>query len=320
MVEGGEGFEGFKLEDLGDQFAPTVSQELSEGSASFTMGTLKLGGPKFEVERFDGRSDYMLWERQVKSVLRAMGLGKIMKDKPSDMTEEDWDDIQEQAVSIVELYLKPTVFKQVEDKKDVNELFKVLQSKYHLKELSNRLHLSLRLMSLKMKDGDTKLQDHLDAFNDLVVDLENLGEELSDERKALQLLSSLPTSYKSLSRVLLHRDKKSITYDEVVNALKTDDLQEKLVLSSQPSTSNATALNVNRGRSKVRWEGGDRYRSKSRSKSRGKSQERKELVCWKCGKPGHIKRDCKGKSTSSSSANVVASEDGDDLLDDNYIL
>ena len=93
MVEGGEGFEGFNLEDLGDQFSPMVYQELSEGSASFTMGTLKLSGPKFEVERFDGRSDYMLWERQVKSVLRAMGLGKIMKDKPSDMTEEDWDDI-----------------------------------------------------------------------------------------------------------------------------------------------------------------------------------------------------------------------------------
>lgn len=33
------------------------------------MGTLKLGGPKFEVMKYDGRMDYVLWERQVKGVL-----------------------------------------------------------------------------------------------------------------------------------------------------------------------------------------------------------------------------------------------------------
>ncbi len=80
-------------------------------------------------------------------------------------------------------------------------------------------------MSFKMKDGGTKIQDHIDAFNDLVIDLQNLGEELSNERQALHLLSSLPASYESLSRVLLHSDKKTITLNEVVSALLTDDLQ-----------------------------------------------------------------------------------------------
>src|SRR5450759_3087569 len=118
-------------------------------------------------------------------------------------------------------------------------------------------------MSFKMKDGSTKIQDHIDAFNDLVVDLMNLGEELSDERKALHLLSSLPSSYQSLSRVLLHRDRKTITYNEVVSALLTDDLQQKLVMSSQRTTSSGAALNVNRGRSHTRTKEGDK-RSRTR--------------------------------------------------------
>ncbi|CAM6128327.1 unnamed protein product [Calypogeia fissa] len=74
-----------------------------------------------------------------------------------------------------------------------------------------------------MKEGDT-LQDHIEAFDDLVVDLENLGEVLSEERKAIHLLDTLPPSYLSLSLVLLDCDKKTITYNEVVNALKSDEL------------------------------------------------------------------------------------------------
>lgn len=30
-----------------------------------------------------------------------------------------------------------------------------------------------------------KIKDHVDVFNDLVVDLENLGEDLNDECKAI---------------------------------------------------------------------------------------------------------------------------------------
>ncbi|WP_368858972.1 hypothetical protein, partial [Burkholderia sp. GbtcB21] len=52
----------------------------------------------------------------------------------------------------------------------------------------------------------------MDAFDDLVVDLENLGDIMDDERKALHLLSSLPSSYHNLSWILLHWDKKIITY------------------------------------------------------------------------------------------------------------
>ncbi|OAE21676.1 hypothetical protein AXG93_4170s1170 [Marchantia polymorpha subsp. ruderalis] len=203
---------------------------------------------------------------------------------------------------------------------DCLSLFEALQRKYHQKELFNRLYTSLKLISFKMKDGNSKVQDHIDTFNDLVLDLQNLGEELSDERKSLHLLSSLPPSYKNLSQVFLYRDRKTITYNEAVSALKTNELQQKMMQQSLFSTSSGVALNVNRGRSQKRTTGGDKQ--KFRSKSRGKSQDKKTLLCWKCGKASHMKKDCRGKLSDSSSANAnVASADlEDDLLDDDYAL
>ena len=288
-----------------------------------SMGTFKLGGPKFEIDKFDGRTDYVLWERQMKNVLRAMGLGRILKPMPSGMDQDEWESIQEQSVSLVSLYLKPSVFKQVAEQTDVTKMFDTLRSKYYQDDMTNRLYMILMLGTFKW-DGSGKIQDHIEAFNDMVVDLENLGEILEEERKAITLLGSLPQSYWSLSRTLLHRDKKTITYNEVISALKTDEMQQKLT-SSGASTSNAAALNVNnggggggnRGRSQTR---DTKSRGKSRSKSRGKSGKNKD-ACWKCGKLGHMKKDCWSKSKPETSANVAVSADGgEDLLDDEFVL
>ena len=272
---------------------------------------------KFDIAKFDGRGDYVLWERQVKGALKASGLGKVLRPKPEKMNDEDWRDIQEQAVSTVIMYLQPSVLKQLGDHDNCDDLFRELSKQYHHKELSNCLLASFKLMSFKMKDTNTKIQDHIDAFNDLAVDLVNLGEDLSDERKALHLLSSLPSSFQSLTRVLIHGDKKAITYNEVISALLTDDLQSKLMAPSQPSSSSGAALYMNRGRPQHRGDIniGKKGGSKSRSKSRGKSQEKRTIICWSCGKEGHMKRDCKSKAKASDSfsANITCSSQAENL-------
>ncbi len=57
------------------------------------MGSFKIGMPKFEIEKYDGRTDYLLWERQMKSVLTAMGLGKILRPMSIGMDRDKWDGI-----------------------------------------------------------------------------------------------------------------------------------------------------------------------------------------------------------------------------------
>jgi hypothetical protein len=136
-------------------------------------------------------------------------------------------------------------------------------------------------MSFKMKDANTKIQDHIDAFIDLAIDLVDLGKDLSDERKTFHLLSSLPSSFWSFTRMLIHGDKKAITYNEVISLLLTTHLQSKLMAPSQPTSSLGTALYVTRGRSSEQGNknSGKKGGSKGRSKSKGRSQHRKTITC-----------------------------------------
>ena len=53
--------------------------------------------------------------------------------------------------------------------------------------------------------------------------------------------------------------------------------------------------NQERGRNKFRSES-------SNNKSRSKSKKRKDIQCYKCGKKGHMKRDCPEKKKGGSAS------------------
>lgn len=81
-----------------------------------------------------------------------------------------------------------------------------------------------------------------------MVDLQSMKEELFDIKKAMHLLHSLPTSYQTLSKILLHRDNNAVTYNEVVSALLVDEVEQEMLSFSRPFPS-STALTVIRGQS-----------------------------------------------------------------------
>lgn len=77
----------------------------------------------------------------------------------------------------------------------VVDLFAASHEKYHKKELSNWLYTTLKLTSLKMAEG-AKIQDHVDDFNDLLVAVENFGENLNyEKKKTVQFFASFIQVY-----------------------------------------------------------------------------------------------------------------------------
>lgn len=90
-------------------------------------------------------------------------------------------------------YLDPSIMKQVEEYLEVTQLFDALQRRFHQKEISHVMNTLMRLLNFRMRPG-SRIQDHIHAYEDLLVDLQSMGEELSDIKKAMHLLHSLPPS------------------------------------------------------------------------------------------------------------------------------
>ena len=81
------------------------------------------------------------------------------------------------------------------------------------KSLANLLHKKIKLYTFKMASG-MLIDEHLDHFNKIILDLENIDIIVLDEDKAILLLTSLDASYTNMKDAIMYgRD--SLTFDEV---------------------------------------------------------------------------------------------------------
>src|SRR5436189_55089 len=128
---------------------------------------------KFEVEKFDGKINFLLWKMRVTSLLVKEGsypaLQGIRK-KPSTMDEDDWKEIDGKAKATIILCLSDEVLYNVLNEDTADGMWNRLESLYMTKSLSNKLYVKKQLYYLRMAEGTPILQ-HLNVFNKILNDL-----------------------------------------------------------------------------------------------------------------------------------------------------
>lgn len=195
------------------------------------------------------------------------------------MAETDNNSLLEKAYSALILRLGDKVLRKVSKEKTVDALWKKLKEIYMTKTLASRLCLKQALYSFKMVE-EKNIEEQVDIFNKLILDLENIGTTISDENQALLLQCSLPKSYNNFKETLmLGRDDLKL-YD-VQTALSSRQLSIRKEVDKVHSQ--AESLNV-KGRPHKR------ETKKGNNPSRLKSKTK--IKCYYCHEEGRIRRNC----------------------------
>ena len=149
----------------------------------------------------------------------------VEKNLPVTMQEKEKAKLLEKAHNAIILSLGDTVLREVAKAKSAAELWLKLESLYMTKSLTNQLHKKIKLYTFKMTSS-MSIEDHLVLFNKIILDLENIDITVSNENKAIMLLTSLDASYTNLKKVIMYgRD--NLTFDELQSILHARELQKQ---------------------------------------------------------------------------------------------
>jgi hypothetical protein len=102
----------------------------------------------------------------MKVVLTQLVVQKALQMRPADMIDDKWQDIDERALSAIQLSLSFDVLCEVMNEKSATTLWKKLEELYMIKILANKLCLKECLYTICMSE-DTSMQSHLNEFNSI---------------------------------------------------------------------------------------------------------------------------------------------------------
>ncbi|MFQ6663229.1 hypothetical protein Gotur_030834 [Gossypium turneri] len=96
----------------------------------------------FEIEKFDGETNFNMWQVRMILILVQTGLKKVViEKKPKNLNQTEWEKLDEKALFAIQLCFTNTVLQEVLMKYTLTALWKRLQTLYVTKSLANRLML-----------------------------------------------------------------------------------------------------------------------------------------------------------------------------------
>ncbi|GKA84946.1 hypothetical protein Tco_0806600 [Tanacetum coccineum] len=179
---------------------------------------------KFDIEKFDGKNDFGLWQVRMKALLEQQGLAATLEELHA-ATIVSYDSIiRKKAYNALILCLGNQVLREITKERTISGIWKKLKTLYMTQSLANRFYLKKKLHTFHMHPGKSQ-SEHIDEFYKLVSDLTTIDTVISYEDQALLLLTSSPSSYDNFVDTLLYgRD--TLTLEDVLATLNSRELQK----------------------------------------------------------------------------------------------
>ncbi|KAH9650921.1 hypothetical protein KPL70_026553 [Citrus sinensis] len=222
----------------------------------------------------------------MKAVLRKNNCLAAIGERPMEITDDKWNEIDGNAISDLHLALADGVLSSVAEKNTAKEIWDTLTKLYEAKSLHNKIFLKRKLYTLRMAES-TMVTDHINILKTLFSQLTTLSHNIEENERAELLLQSLSDSYDQLIINLMNNNPvDSLVFDDVAAFVLNEESRRKNKENRQVSLQQAEALSVTRGRSTERGPNG------SQNHGRLKSRSKKNVKCYNYGKKGHVKKEC----------------------------
>lgn len=172
------------------------------------------------------------------------------------------------------------------------EMWTKLSSVYDLKSDENLSLVQKQFFELKW-DCSENVAHNLSKLEQLAMKMKSLGGEIPNSMILSRALSVLPQKFNHFHSAWDSENDTKKTFENLTTRL----MNEEIRLQKQENSEETTVALLSRSESR---------NTSSKNKSRQKAQSTKEkgVVCFSCGKRGHVKKDCTGCYSCGSKGHI----------------
>ena len=234
---------------------------------------------KYRVHLFDG-TNFNNWKFRLLALLEEHGLEDFIFKKLSDVLEAEPDAAKKEVLVKKEKKCKSLIIHRiadshleyVKDQKTAKEIFDSLVGTFERKSIASQLFLRKSILTLKCPEGGD-MEEHLLRFDKLVRDLQSAGVTMEKVDVICHLLLTMPPSFETLVTTLETMDVEKLTI-EFVKSRILDEAKKKT--NSEVQHSDSVAM-----------------------------YSKAKLKCYKCGKLGHKRSECKSGRWQNQNQHVA---------------
>ncbi|KAH9751081.1 hypothetical protein KPL71_014143 [Citrus sinensis] len=164
---------------------------------------------------------------KMKAVLRKNNCLAAIGERPMEINDDKWNEIDGNAISDLHLALADEVLSSVAEKNIEKEIWDTLKKLYDGKSLHNKIFLKRKLYTLRTTES-TMVADYVNALKTLFSQLTILGHNIEENEYAELILQSLPDSYDQLIINLMNNNPvDNLVFDNVAAFVLNEESRRK---------------------------------------------------------------------------------------------
>ena len=256
-----------------------------------------------KLDKFEG-VDFRRWQKKMHFLLSSMSVIYVLttpipEDHGDDATMEQvrrrakWDNDDYVCRGLILNGMTDSLFDIYQNVESAKELWDSLEAKYMAEDASSKKFLVSNFTNYKMTDS----RPVMEQYNELLGILGRFTQHNMNMDEAIQvscIIDKLPPSWKDFKHTLKHK-KEDLTLVELGSHLRIEE-SLKVQDSDKPKSNNVagpSVVNMVEHNHSTR-NNDNKGKRKHHDNTRADPNKKAKPTCWKCGKSGHIKRDCKG--------------------------
>ncbi|GJY32035.1 zinc finger, CCHC-type containing protein [Tanacetum coccineum] len=256
-----------------------------------------------KLDKFEG-VDFRRWQKKMHFLLSSISVVYVLttpmpKDGGDDETMKQirkrakWDNDDYVCRGLILNGLSDSLFDIYQNVESYKELWDFLEAKYMAEDASSKKFLVSNFINYKMTDSRLVLEQ----CNELLGILRRFTQHMMNMDEAIQvscIIDKLSPSWNDFKHTLKHL-KEELTLVELGGHLR---IEESLMMhdSDKPKGNNVagpSVVNMMEHNNNSRYND-NKGKRKHHDNIKADPNKKSKMTCWKCGKPGHLKKDCKG--------------------------